>query len=375
VVRTAGNALSYGFADLLSDFHGNLGATLHNYSKSKATFNVSVTQVNGATGVTVNAPSTLTVNGNGDTNFNVGLNVPAASIPGTHTAGGACCLFSEIGGFLTLTPTTSKVNNGVALTVPYYFVPRSRSSMSATASAFGPTTGPGTFTVSNAAGVPRSGTPDFYSTGLSIAAPQGIPYADTRAVGVKALSGGAVMVFAVNTFDRFSNATPSEWDIYIDSTGDGVPDYVLVGANGKFFTTAAVAQNVLTAALIKLSNNAVVSLRLADVATDNSTILLPVTSSALGVTAGNPRIQYWENHFSGTTGDGASMPGSGKFNAFTPALTVTYAGGAIAPGGSANGTINVNAAEWAATPPQGLMMVYPDNVAGASQAQLIPAGP
>ena len=37
------------------------------------------------------------------------------------------------------------------------------------------------------------------------------------------------------------------------------------------------------AALIKLSTNAVVSLRLADVATDNSTLLVPVTASSLFV--------------------------------------------------------------------------------------------
>ena len=378
VVRTDGNAISFGYADLQADFHGSRSVSIHNYDKSSATFNVTVSQVKTAPGVTVTAPSTITVAGQGDASFNVGLNVPSASIGATHTGGGACCLFYEIGGYLKLTPASSKTNNGVALTVPYYFVPRSRSSLSSTASGpFGPTSPPATLTVSNAAGTPLAGRPDFYALGLSTSSAQGIPYADTRAVGAKVVGTGAsrVVVFAINTFDRFSAATPSEWDIYIDTTGTGNPNYVLVGANGKFFTTAASAQNALVAALINLHTGAVTSLRFADVATDNSTILLPVTASAIGLSAANPRLRYWENHFSGTTGDGAAMPGSAKFNAFAPAISVSYLGGALSPGASAPATINVNSAEWASSPPLGLMVVAPDNGAGATQAQLLPATP
>jgi len=152
---------------------------------------------------------------------------------------------------------------------------------------------------------------------------------------------------------------------------------VLVGANGSFFTTSASAQNTLLAALIRLSDGAIVSLRFADVATDNSTVLLAVRASALGgtLTAASPRFTYQEQHFSGIDGSGAAMPGIGKFNAFAPALAVSYAGGAIAVNGSAPATVNVNAAEWAMTPAQGLMIVAPDNSQGANQARLLPAAP
>ena len=393
VVRTADDSLSFGFADLLQDFHGTRTVGIRNYGKSAITFNVSVTQVITGTGVTVNVPATITVNGkSGDGNdsgdkyddedavskddatLTVTLNVPAGAIGGTHAANGACCLFQEIGGYIKLTPASSGMNNGVALTVPYYLVPRSRSNLvTVAAGPIGPSNPSTGLNVANS-GAALAGTPGFYALGLTTASPQGIPYADTRAVGVRAIAGAnPILVFAINTFDRFSNAAPSEWDIFIDTEAGG--HYVLVGANGSFFTSSPSAQNRLVAALINLSTGAVTALRFADVATDNSTVLLPVSASNLGLTTAHPRFTYQEQHFSGTTGAGAAMPGSAKFNAFTPALKVTYAGGVIAPNASATGTVVVNAAEWPNSPALGVMVVAPDNVSGARQAQLLPAGP
>ena len=374
VVRTDEDSLSFGFADLLQNFLGSRTVSIHNYGKSAITFNTSVTQVITGAGVTVNVPSTVTVNGKSDAALTVTLNVPAGSIGGTHTASGACCVFREIGGYVTFTPASSSMNNGVALTVPYYFVPRSRSNLAAVAAGpFGPSNPSVGLSVSNTGGI-LAGTPDFYALGLTTAAPQGIPFADTRAVGVRATTAAnPLIVFAINTFDRFSNAAPNEWDIFIDTEAGG--HFVLVGASGTFFTTAASAQATLVAALIDLSTNAVTALRFADAATDNSTVLLPVSASNLGLTAAKPRFTYYENHFSSKTGAGAAMPGTATFNAFAPALKVTYAGGAIAPGVTKAGTVVVNAAEWANTPALGVMVVAPDNTSGSSQAKLLSVGP
>lgn len=393
VVRTTDDSLSFGFADLLQDFHGSRTVGIRNYGKSAITFNVSVTQVITGAGVTVNVPATITLNGkSGDSSDNgdkyddedaiskddatltVTLNVPAGAIGGTHAANGACCVFREIGGYIKLTPASSNMNNGVALTVPYYLVPRSRSNLTAVAAGpFGPSSPSTGLNLANS-GAALVATPSFYALGLTTAAPQAIPYADTRAVGVRAIAGAnPTLVFAVNTFDRFSNAAPNEWDIFIDTEAGA--QYVLVGANGAFFTSAPIAQNRLVAALINLDTGAVTALRLADVATDNSTVLLPVSAANLGLTTAHPRFTYREQHFSGTTGAGAAMPGSAKFNAFSPAINVTYTSGPIAPNGSATGTVVVNAAEWPSSPALGLMVVSPDNVSGARQAQLLPVGP
>ena len=63
------------------------------------------------------------------------------------------------------------------------------------------------------------------------------------------------------------------------------------------------------------------------------------------------------------------MPGTGSFNAFTPALTFANTG-ALAANGTRSVTIVRNAAEAALTPYLGVMATAPDNVAGASQALL-----
>ena len=374
VVRTDEDSLSFGFADLLQNFQGSRTASIHNYGKSAITFNTSVTQVITGAGVTVNVPSTVTVNGKGDAAFTVTLTVPAGSIGGTHTPAGACCVFREIGGYVKFTPATSSMNNGVALTVPYYLVPRSRSNLSAVATGpFGPSNPTAGLNVSNSGGV-LAGTPDFYALGLTTAAPQGITYADTRAVGVRAIAGAnPLIVFAINTFDRFSNAAPNEWDIFIDTEAGG--HYLLIGLNGSRVSSSASVQNRLVAALVDLSTGRVTALRFADAATDNSTVLLPVSAANLGLTAARPRFTYYENHFSSKTGEGAAMPGTAKFNAFAPALKVTYSGSAINPGATSAATVVVNAAEWANSPALGVMVVAPDNVSGASQAKLLPASP
>ena len=151
--------------------------------------------------------------------------------------------------------------------------------------------------------------------------------------------------------------------------------YLLVVTNGTAVSTAANVQEKLI--VVRYTRNAsgnYVSptlLFFADAGTDNSTILVPVKASQLGLTVANPRMNYWEKHF-GIDGTNQTMPGRGQFNAFTPSMTVTGGGGAVAPGGAAGATVSVNA-EWANTPALGLMVVAPDNKSGASQALLLPA--
>ena len=73
---------------------------------------------------------------------------------------------------------------------------------------------------------------------------------------------------------------------------------------------------------------------------------------------------------------GADAPdeveGSAKYNAWSPAIST---GGfqTVAPGGTAQETIAVNAAEWALTPALGLMVTTVDNKSkNGGEAQTIP---
>ena len=103
--------------------------------------------------------------------------------------------------------------------------------------------------------------------------------------------------------------------------------------------------------------------------TDGSTLQLPASVSSLGLTAGQPRFKYPLNYY-GTDGFGRAMPGTGSFNAFTPALSFTGTG-AVATNGTRAVTISRNAAEAALTPSLGVMVTAQDNVSGASQGLLI----
>ncbi len=376
VVRTPDDSVSFGYADLLKDYNGTRQLTVHNESPKAVQFNVSVTKVVGPTEVTVTVPPTVVVNAKSNAVFPVSLSVPAGSVGGTHDpVTGACCQFQQVGGYITLTPSNSRLNGGASLTVPYYLVARSRSNLTTSAASLSPGAA-SNVALANAGGV-IAATPDFYSLGLLSPQPQGVQYADTRAVGVQAnptTTAGkpdSLLVFAVNTFNRFSNAAGyMEWDISIDTTGAGTPNYVLVGYNGAAFTTAAGAQNVPVAALIRLSDGAVTALRLADAATDNSTVLLPVLASELGLTAASPRFTYTEAHF-GPNGTSGEMPGQGAFNAFSPAMTVS-GGGTIAPNGAGSAAVTIDSVEAGRTAPLGLMIVAADNASGAGQALVVP---
>lgn len=377
VFRIAENSVSFGYADLLHDFSATRDLVLHNNGPKAIQFALSSTQAVGPAGATLTLPPTVTVAANSDAVVSVTLQVPAVAVGGTHDASGRCCLFEQVSGTIRATPTNSRVNGNVSLTVPYLLVAHTRSNLTAsTASLADVAAAGGNLTVSNPGGA-FAGTPDFYTLGLEATQPSGVQYADARAVGVQSLAtttGGKadrLLVFAINTFQRFSNAAGFlEWDIAIDSTGSGTANYVLVAYNGTAFSTSTAVANKLTAALVRLSDGAIVALRLADVATDNSTVLLPVLASELGLSAAQPRLSYTEAHFD-FVGNGASLPGVAKFNAFAPALTVVNGGAAIPTNGTAAYPVTLDSTEAATTPPKGLMVVAPDNASGASQALLV----
>ena len=369
VIRAPDDSLSFGYADLLKDFSATRQVTVHNDGVKPVQFNITVAQAAGSVPGTITAPASVIVNAKSDAVFPVTLTVAASAFGGAFT-------FQDVAGTIKLTPSNLRLNNGVSLTVPYYLVAHRRSKLATTAITLNSLpAGADNLTVTNLGGA-LGGTPDFYSLGQVSLGPQGVPYADTRAIGVQTWPLSAtdnLLVFAINTFGRFSNAAGNlEWDIYIDTTGTGTPDYLLVGVRGSAVTSNPSLAERVVSALIRLSDGQITLKYLADVGTDNATVLLPVNASDLGLSAAKPRFSYFERHF-GADGSSAQMPGSpAKFHAFAPALNVSSSGNLIAPGGSDTATVSVNAAEWALTPALGLMIVAPDNLPGGSQAKLIP---
>ncbi len=128
VVRTPDESLSFGFADLLTDFSATKQVTVHNAGPKAVQFNIAVTKSVGPASVTVTAPPSVIVNGNSDAQFPVTLSVPAS-------AGTGGTSFQDIGGYVQLTPSSSRLNGNVKLSVPYYLVTHGRSNLAASLAA------------------------------------------------------------------------------------------------------------------------------------------------------------------------------------------------------------------------------------------------
>lgn len=369
------NGLSFGFAETLRDYRAARELSIENHGESAVQFNVSVTKVTGDPSVQVVPDQTsIWVGPDDDADLTVRLQVPAAGIPATHDANGND-VFADVSGYLTLTPATPSMNNGVALRMPYYLVPRVRSNAFAfTDGTFGPSRPAARLYVTNFLGG-MAASPDFYSWGLRNK-PQGVPFFDTRAVGVQSIATGPssrFLVFAINTFARFSNPAAAEFDlpIWTRSPTTSDPDYYVVGADLGALTTGR-NNGVLVSAVLNMATGSFRIRYYADAPTDGSTVLLPVRASDLGLSSAAPRFTYGEATFNNIDGSSAQMPGLATFNAWNPSIVATDSP-KVAPNGYSVVDVTTDAAEFAQTPALGVMVVDADNRSGKAQAQLLQA--
>ena len=366
-----GPALSFGFEESSRDYRASRELRIHNYGRDPVRFTVGYSPAATASGVPHTltlSRSALTVEGNDDAGLEVTLHVPVATVGASHDAA-FNPLYHDVAGYLVLTPAGSP--GAPALSVPYYLTARARSRLDAELpGAFGPKHPHASVRLTNRGGA-VSGSADFYAWGLS-SPPQGDPYFDTRAVGVQSslVSGtDRFLVFAINTWTRFSSAAIGEWDILIDVNGDGQPDVVLFSGDRGYWTTGTFDGTVIDL-LFDVGKGTVTPLFLADAPTDGSTLLLPVYASQLGVTPGRPAFRYRVQYFNNLSGAGYAMPGVATFDAFAPSIT-TAAFYTVPPGVSGAVPVAIDPLQWQRAPALGLMIVSEDNAAGAAQAELL----
>ncbi len=130
--------------------------------------------------------------------------------------------------------------------------------------------------------------------------------------------------FAVSTQGPWqTQASKQEFDVYIDSTGDKVPDAVL-------FNTRLAGQDIFVSALIDLNTGDVLDVEainnlLGDVDSaefNSDTLVLPVAISALpGVAAGHSRITYGVASFSAFSSAPIDLVGLNANGAFSSPLS------------------------------------------------------
>jgi minor extracellular serine protease Vpr len=177
-------------------------------------------------------------------------------------------------------------------------------------------------------------------------------------------------VFAINGWHQWSNASGAEFDIAIDTNGDGVTDYLVVALDlGEVLTGAF---NGVDASFTFDASGNLIDAFYADAPMNGSVIELPAVASDLGLTSSSPSFTYSITGFDLITGNIDAVPGTAPFNAFAPSVsngqffTLPTATSATLP-------LSVNIASQKAAPALGWMVVSLDNPNGAFQAQLIPA--
>jgi minor extracellular serine protease Vpr len=194
---------------------------------------------------------------------------------------------------------------------------------------------------------------------------------DLQAAGVQSFplsATDAIMYFALSTHDRWSNAAVNEYDIVIDTTGDGAADFVVIGYDLGALTTGSF-DGRLAVFRLNLATGALSALYLATAPTDSSTLLLPIFASDLGLTPEAGTFTYSVQSFSLEGAGADAMPGTASFNPFDPALEeFPYA--VVAPGASTSVDVSFDPQAFAKQKPLGIMVVSTDDAAGA-EVQLI----
>ena len=355
-------SLSFGYAELGANFSGSKALTIHNHGASPVSLTLSTEAAAESVPASVALSATaLTVPAGGSASVTVTLNVPAASAGNSDA-------FRQVAGNVLLDQGTA----GPKLRVPYYLVPRSLSSIATALT--------GKLDTSKTKAVARvtnpggaiAGTADFYAWGLSDADESFTSPIDIRAVGAQSFDAGGgsqLIVLAVNGYDRWSNASVGDFEVYLDTNEDGTNDYAVVGADFGALTTGTFDGRLGSFVFdLKTGNGSVFFL--ASAPTDSATVLLPFLTDQTDLSATNPSFTYTATAFSVEKNESDTVSGSASFNAYTPAISQGQFV-AVAPGSAANVDVSLNKAEFARTPPKGLMVVGIDNAGGASEAQLI----
>lgn len=375
---TGTSTLNFGFEEFRNDYSKTRQVHLRNRGGSDVTFNVSITNATtGSPHTATPGASQVTVPANGEATLDVTLNVPAATAGNSNTGGGLA--FREVAGLVRFTPADVGANNDVSLRVPYYLVPRASSNVFTKLQSKPKPSAPSTVAnISNVDGA-FAGNADFYAWGLVDGKEVNTGSNDIRAVGVQSFPNGLtdrLLVFALNTHTRWSNASVNEFDLPVDVDNNGTTDYFVVGVDQGALASGVFNGRMITTVCSTISGCSS-ALFFATARTDSSTILLPVFASHLCrpaepcLSAANPRFTYGVAGFALFSGEDDFVAGTASYNAWTS--SISQGGFApVAPGGAGSVPISVDPVEWALTPAKGIMVHTLDNKSGAEEAQLIP---
>lgn len=308
------------------------------------------------------SPSKVTLKPGAKATVNVTLTVQQKNVPGSQVDAQDQYNFHAVDGRIVATSASETV------AVPYLLVPRSSANLTVkTSGALNQKKGPLTLTLSNKS-TAQSTSAEIFT--LGIVDPKGEPSTygvggvDLKAAGVESIAQGddAILVFALASHTRYSNAASLEYDVLIDTNGDGKNDWLVFsydqGAvvnddpNG---VTEVFLQNLSTGGTYR-------SGFLATAPTDSNTVMLPVLASDLGITkADSPRFSYTVQA-SSIIDTAVQDQGTGKAT-YNPWLKPINDGAYldVKAGGTVKTTLTVNQAAWNQQKPLGALVVAYDN--------------
>ncbi|WP_232547231.1 S8 family peptidase [Propioniciclava soli] len=360
-------SLSFGFAESTKrDITGVKRVVLTNHTNAPVTYTVSTEaspQSKPAT-VSVNRQR-VTVPANRTATVQVTLRVPVETIGGALEGGFA---MHEVSGSVVFTgPDTIKV--------PYLLVPRADSDLTA---AYRGRADRNNLSINLRNRGAVEGVADIYQAGLEDAEGDATladhPGTDVRAAGVQSFEtdgNDQLLVFAINSWDRYSNAARNNTQVIIDTNGDDEADYVVYATDSGLVRTGNVDGSNEVFIRDVANARTLAAGYLAQSPTDNSTVLIPVRASSLGLSAEDGDFTYTA-YVSSITDSGAndSFDGSARYNPWAPALeTGQYE--PVAAGSNSSLPITIDADALADQQPLGSMVVVVDNAAGAAEAQVL----
>lgn len=370
--------LSFGFTEPNIAYLGTKTFTITNTGSSAVTYTLSTKAGAGSRPATVKLSATkVKVAAGKSATVTVVLGVDARNV-GSSTADPSDLFnFHQVSGDVVVTSAAG------TLRVPYLLVPRAQAKVSGslrvdpagTGTVGKPTSKSATLRLSNYLGAVAAGA-DVYTLGLTDGADVPSKFGgsgyDLAAAGVQSFVEGddAVLVFAINNHDRWSNAASDEFDVAIDNNNDGQTDLILFAADSGAIR-AGDFDGVMEGFVYDPATGDIFSTGyLAAAPTDSSTILIPVLASDVGVTQAAGGFTYSVASF--TVEDSAAfdeMPGTAKYDPWKPAIS--NGGFALVPrNGTASLPITMDVAAAAAQKPKGVMVVAIDNKAGANEALL-----
>jgi subtilisin family serine protease len=373
--------LSFGFHLVTKDSSYKKRVIVRNYSDQKRTYTITPSfryaddAANGA--VVPSAPTEITVPANGTRSFVITLNVIASKLPlwglngGSFGGDGWRLQGNEYDGYVTIADGKDNIH------LPWQILPHKAADVKPDY----------TYAILNDEkktcdiiltnnGATDGNVDAFALTGTSKRITKDLPspgdnfaIIDLRAVGVRYVESAGVVQFAVATSSRRAHPNyPAEFDVYIDSNGDGTDDYVVFNYElGLAF--AATGQNAVY--VQKLGTTTATAYFFADADLNSGNVILTVPAAAVGLSPSvkfNYSVYAFDNYFTGALTD--AIEGM-SHTLSKPRYVLTGGDFLVVPaGGSTTITVAPGTGTAADSSQTGILLMYRD--AAGAEWQAIP---